>query len=72
MSQNSYRSPRETMLAIEGFNALAEATDRLRRAAFGLDHLDRIEIAERISAKHSPTRQRQGRAPKSRRAAGTI
>jgi hypothetical protein len=59
MSRTNQKLLRETMLTIAALNFNAEALHRFRRAAFGLDSEDRIEVAERISAGF-PTRQRRG------------
>jgi hypothetical protein len=47
---------------IDALNAHADALNRLRRATYGLDVLDRIEIAEKVSA--ITRRRRQGPAVK--------
>jgi hypothetical protein len=66
MSRPNQKLLRETMLTIAALNFNAEALHRFRRAAFGLDAEDRIEVAERISAGFPQLRQRQRAAQASK------
>jgi hypothetical protein len=56
---------------ISALNAHADALNRFRRATCGLDVIDRVEIAERLTALHDSRHRRQGpavkRTPRGRR-----
>jgi hypothetical protein len=66
MSRPNHKPLRETMLTIAAINFNAEALHRLRRAAFGLDSEDRIEVAERLSAGFRLRQRRVTQASKKR------
>ena len=54
------KSPPDADLAA-ALNNCARAVTRLRQRAFGLDHEDRLAVAERLTALHTPIRRRQSR-----------
>jgi hypothetical protein len=64
--------PRDLMLIIAAVNSHADAVQRLRRAAFGLDRQDRIAEAERISLQFDASRGRRRVQQRSRNAASSI
>ncbi len=53
---NNQELPREVLLTIAALNTHAQAINRFRRAAFGLDREDRYQIAVRLSAEYRAKR----------------
>jgi hypothetical protein len=61
--QSAAATARSEMMTVAALHHVGQALHRLRRAAFGLDHEDRLAEAERFTAMHAaPKRQARRRA----------
>lgn len=69
LDRNRQTLSREGVLIVAACNTLTVALHRLRRAVYGLDREDRVELAERIAAAHRGGSTRRSKRTTARRTA---